>query len=289
MDISLLSKKTIAKLGSKVNDHNNNGNSIKLSDFALKQMKKMGWNEGEGLGRHSDGIKHHIIIKKRENSTGLGSDVVDINSNGPANDVDVDESWWNKTFSNNLKNMKIKNLNGKIKKIKKDKHDKKRKRSSCRTNGDDDVDNDDDDANDRMRLLDSDAMDNPSFEDLFKATGGKRLGMRARSEQKGKLLRTECMEGGNIIVASTGLEKLSTSTHVNVSVVVDHTIVIDTNNKEKKSEKAKKSENKIDDVDDIDAVDTIDGSYGQDQEGCNDDDKIKKPKKLKKSKRNNNN
>lgn len=246
MDISLLSKKTIAKLGSKVNDHNNNGNSIKLSDFALKQMKKMGWNEGEGLGRHSDGIKHHIVIKKRENSIGLGSDVVDISSNGSTNDVDVDESWWNKTFSNNLKNMKIKNLNGKVKKMKKDKHDKKRKRSSCSNN-------DDDDADDRLRLSDNDAMDNPSFEDLFKATGGKRLGMRARSEQKGKLLRTECMEGSSavaVVASSTGLEKLSTSvTHVKVSIV-DHN---DTNKKKKKKLKNKKV-----DVDDVDAVDTLD-------------------------------
>ena len=31
----------------------------------------------------------------------------------------------------------------------------------------------------------------PSFEDLFRATGGKRLGMRARGSQKGKLARTE--------------------------------------------------------------------------------------------------
>ena len=253
MDISLLSKKTIAKLGSKVNDHNNNGNSIKLSDFALKQMKKMGWNEGEGLGRHSDGIKHHIVIKKRENSIGLGSDVVDINSNGPTNDIDVDESWWNKTFSNNLKNMKIKNLNGKIKRIKKDKHDKKRKRSISSSIGDDDVNNHDDD---HLRLLDSDAMDNPSFEDLFKATGGKRLGMRARSEQKGKLLRTECMEGSSV-VASTGLEKRSTSTHVNVSIVDHKVIVTDT-----KKKKKKKIKNTIVDEDDADAVDTLDSSNG---------------------------
>ena len=32
---------------------------------------------------------------------------------------------------------------------------------------------------------------NPTFEDLFAATGGARLGMRARADQKGKLLRTE--------------------------------------------------------------------------------------------------
>ena len=31
----------------------------------------------------------------------------------------------------------------------------------------------------------------PSFDELYKATGGKRLGMRARCEQPGKIRRTE--------------------------------------------------------------------------------------------------
>jgi hypothetical protein len=31
----------------------------------------------------------------------------------------------------------------------------------------------------------------PSFDDLFKATGGARLGMRARNKQTGKIARTE--------------------------------------------------------------------------------------------------
>jgi hypothetical protein len=98
-------------------------------------------------------------------------------------------------------------------------------------------------------------MDNPSFEDLFKATGGKRLGMRARSEQKGKLLRTECIEGSSA-VASTGLEKRSTSTHVNVSRVDHKVIVTDT----KKKKKKKKIKNTIVDEDDADDVDTLDSS-----------------------------
>ena len=39
---------------------------------------------------------------------------------------------------------------------------------------------------------DETALHEPTLEDLFKATGGKRMGMRARSEQVGKLQRTEC-------------------------------------------------------------------------------------------------
>lgn len=36
--------------------------------------------------------------------------------------------------------------------------------------------------------------DAPTYEELFAATGGARLGMRARASQKGKLLRTEQTE-----------------------------------------------------------------------------------------------
>jgi len=42
----------------------------------------------------------------------------------------------------------------------------------------------------------------PSFEELFKATGGARLGMRARADQQGKWIRTEQIDpsitGNNI-------------------------------------------------------------------------------------------
>ena len=35
----------------------------------------------------------------------------------------------------------------------------------------------------------------PTFDELFEATGGARLGMRARADQKGKLSRCEGLEG----------------------------------------------------------------------------------------------
>eukprot|EP01032_Pedospumella_encystans_P002939 gene2939-3456_t len=74
IDISLLlNKKTVMKMGSQMNE---NAGS-KPSSFALKQMEKMGWTEGKGLGKTESGISKHITIVKREESSGLGSEAVD--------------------------------------------------------------------------------------------------------------------------------------------------------------------------------------------------------------------
>ncbi len=150
----LLSKKTIDKMGSQMG----NSSASKPSAFAMKQMAKMGWVEGKGLGKSEDGIAKHIEIKKRD-SSGLGSEVVD---------SAVEENWWHATYSSNLKSLKITSDKKKSKKSKKGKKDK---------------------GNSDYIGGDFDAA--PSYEELFKATGGARLGMRSRSDQKGKIMRTE--------------------------------------------------------------------------------------------------
>ena len=43
----------------------------------------------------------------------------------------------------------------------------------------------------KKRNAEDSSLHEPTLDDLFKATGGKRMGMRARSEQKGKHQRTE--------------------------------------------------------------------------------------------------
>lgn len=50
---------------------------IENSDYdkttkSVKLMKKMGWKEGNGLGKNEDGIKMTIEVEKREGKTGLG-------------------------------------------------------------------------------------------------------------------------------------------------------------------------------------------------------------------------
>lgn len=46
----------------------NDLNASKPSAFALRQMEKMGWTEGKGLGKNEDGISNSIKIHKREDN-----------------------------------------------------------------------------------------------------------------------------------------------------------------------------------------------------------------------------
>jgi Pin2-interacting protein X1 len=90
----------------------------------------------------------------------LGSDVQEILQK------EETENWWHDAFSNALKNVS---------------HKKKRKKSTL-------------DPNDATASAAA-----PTFEDLFRATGGARLGMRARAQQQGKLQRTENLEQNNFV------------------------------------------------------------------------------------------
>lgn len=47
-------------------------------DFALKMMKKMGYEQGEGLGRLKDGIRDPILAVKRPRSLGLGVQIAPV-------------------------------------------------------------------------------------------------------------------------------------------------------------------------------------------------------------------
>ena len=64
--------------------------SAPTSAFAKKQLEKMGWSEGTGLGKKRDGITTHIKVKKRKDGLGLGSsekpDIVQAN--------EAAGEWW---------------------------------------------------------------------------------------------------------------------------------------------------------------------------------------------------
>jgi len=160
----LRTKKTINKLGEGMNEHLA---SNKVSDFAKKQMLKMGWTEGKGLGKNEDGMSSHIKISKREDAVGIGSEKLNLEVQ---NHMD---SWWNDSFAQTLKKFKETSEKKKSKKDKKSKKEKDEKKSKKRKRDDTDI------------------SSGFSYEELFKATNGARLGMRARTEQKGKILRTE--------------------------------------------------------------------------------------------------
>jgi hypothetical protein len=60
--MSLLgSRKTLDRMGKTINE----GAGSAVSSFARKQMEKMGWQEGKGLGKNEDGMATHIKQKKK--------------------------------------------------------------------------------------------------------------------------------------------------------------------------------------------------------------------------------
>ena len=43
------------------------------SRFGFKMMEKMGWSEGKGIGKHSDGETAHVKIALKQNASGIGA------------------------------------------------------------------------------------------------------------------------------------------------------------------------------------------------------------------------
>lgn len=63
--------------------------SAPTSAFARRQLEKMGWSEGTGLGKKRDGRTSHILVKRRKDNLGLGG------SDKPAVvEALGDTEWW---------------------------------------------------------------------------------------------------------------------------------------------------------------------------------------------------
>lgn len=54
-------------------DPNNLQWSEDTSRFGFKMLQKMGWKQGEGLGKNGEGINEHIKVVKRQENLGLGA------------------------------------------------------------------------------------------------------------------------------------------------------------------------------------------------------------------------
>lgn len=74
-------------------------------------MAKMGWAEGQGLGKDMQGRSTYVQVKKKEDNGGLGKE--------KAKQNDVNDQWYFNAFDSALANM-----GGKKKKKKKGKKDK---------------------------------------------------------------------------------------------------------------------------------------------------------------------
>uniref|UniRef100_A0A7S3V796 G-patch domain-containing protein n=1 Tax=Chaetoceros debilis TaxID=122233 RepID=A0A7S3V796_9STRA len=138
------------------------------SSFAAKQMAKMGWESGTGLGKKRDGMVSHIKVRKREENMGLGVEKERTRKLG------TEGMWWSTNVSNTLMRLQQKKDEKKpkkkksSKKSKKDKGEKKKKK----------------DKSPKTPKIYTD-------EELFQATGGARFGMRAQRRAEGKWQRTE--------------------------------------------------------------------------------------------------
>jgi len=104
---SLAGKKLQQKLGASLNE----SASAPTSSFAKKQLEKMGWKEGDGLGARSTGIKTHIRVYKREDDVGVGHDKLKL--------AEASNMWWSSSISNTLEKLSSKRKKKKNKKDKK--------------------------------------------------------------------------------------------------------------------------------------------------------------------------
>lgn len=162
----LCGSKLRAKLSSTLNE--SSAAKISTTSFAAKQMQKMGWKEGTGLGKNRDGMVSHIKVKKREENSGLGIEKERTRQMG------VGGMWWSSSVADTLMKLQSKSSSGggddnKSKK-KKSKKDKKSKKSSKK---------------------EKNAGKIYTEDELFAATGGARFGTKGGKRAEGKWQRSE--------------------------------------------------------------------------------------------------
>ena len=104
--IPLVGSKMRKKMAGQLHEHV----SAPTSDFAKKQLEKMGWTAGTGLGKKRDGIVSHIKVQKREENAGLGTERHAAEARSTA------ESWWKDSLGDTLARLASKNGKKKRKK-----------------------------------------------------------------------------------------------------------------------------------------------------------------------------
>jgi Pin2-interacting protein X1 len=147
------------------------------SKFARRQLEKLGWKEGEGLGKRRDGMSTHIKVKRRaDEQGGIGT----LSSDSVMDQLQIGNDWWKHSVGDTLAKLAAKAKSSK---------QKKKKKSSKSKNGEDE-------ENDSKKKRKKDKKDNSkkrlfTDDELFLATGGARFGMRAQTQQKSKWKRAE--------------------------------------------------------------------------------------------------
>ncbi|KAK8809861.1 hypothetical protein WA158_000804 [Blastocystis sp. Blastoise] len=145
IDYSKLGKKQMEFLATIQNDTV----AVPPNEFARKQLEKMGWKEGEGLGKKSDGITKSIQVHRRDENEGHGEFKLE----------EKNDNWWFSCFDQTASKIQV---------------------SSSDSSSDSDSD-----SKPKSKSTSPIVM----YTELFKACGGRRLGMRARASQNGKWKR----------------------------------------------------------------------------------------------------
>jgi hypothetical protein len=141
------------------------------SDFAKRQLERMGWKEGNGLGKDRQGRAAPIIVKQRPDVTGgLGIEKEKVRQVQHT----IQDEWWKDALGDTLSKLCDK----------KEKKKKKRKRDTST----------DDKSCEECESTTESTKRKKTFtdEELFIATGGARFGMRAgKTRNQAKWRRTE--------------------------------------------------------------------------------------------------
>ncbi|RLN47862.1 hypothetical protein BBJ28_00018835 [Nothophytophthora sp. Chile5] len=175
--LPLVGKKLMNRLGAMANE----GAAAEVSAFARRQMEKMGWSAGKGLGKQEQGVVSHIKVKKRAELQGVGAEKVQAEEHK--------SQWWYGAYDRVASKIQLDVSSSEDeddsaeKKAKKQKKKDKKKKDKKRK---------------RTAVADDQPFRVPTDEELFAATGGKLFGRRAYGSCAGKLKRDELHVKGKL-------------------------------------------------------------------------------------------
>ena len=172
---NIAGKKLQSRLSSTLNESATSHSPALLSSqqsFAKRQLEKMGWTEGTGLGKNRTGRVDHVKAKQREDNMGLGRE--------KEKAKEMQNTWWKDSVGGTLARLQQQSKDNKKSKKKKDKK-KKSKKGSKQSSGESTSE-----SRDRTTYIKT-----YTDEELFAATGGARFGTKGGRRAEGKYKRTE--------------------------------------------------------------------------------------------------
>ncbi|CAM9296403.1 unnamed protein product [Phaeothamnion confervicola] len=172
----MIGKKAMRELGARHNDAAGSG----YTDYAKKMMAKMGWSEGQGLGKDKQGVVSYIRVDKKDDVAGIGRD--------KAVRAEATDQWYFSACNSALAAFKALEGSGGGKKKRKAKKEGSKDSGSS---GDGEA---------AAGAVGGGSSTHDIYAEMFRATGGARMGMRARGSQSAKWARCE----DSLTLPSTG-------------------------------------------------------------------------------------